>query len=624
MEKITKRNSIIRLKYKMQIAYSFIMEEFGGDIKRFKSEFDASKIEKLREWKAKGSTYLKYRAKKFDSLIFQQSLEQIQDQHKNEWLSNDERNTLFKFYILTYILLPVELRGDFLGFVKKHYYDIKNVEFLNENDVGLTREKLEEMKDNSFFDKIRLFEKNSKKYNIFDISLLDSERLKKYLKLLNLDIPYTEYTDADGKIKGIFNKNITMPIFKYYQIVLKLYNDIELAILLILSNVQDEESLENIKDKAKIKGHYNFNTLLKNFNQIISKENGELSRLEKTLEDGKVVQLRNKICHLNYEEFIDKLLLVNTEIEYEKNDEEVMLINRKILNLVKYVTDTQMESRINLGFNYINDYYMRKEQFMLGQLKQTKEMKVNSKQAKKIKKENTLLVMYNLDIDSDIRKIYEVANKLRETLDSELFLLKIKSLKGVNLEKIIIKGKSVAEHLSKEDINSDFLKKELYKQSSDLLGIYKKKVIKDIKREIINKLKYEEEKILNIWLYNVNKDVNHENKKEHGRLFIIRKKVSDEFYILTMEQIGKYIENGNKKKLSESFDVITDNKKYIYKKINNSRSQEKQQISMKLSDENRLKMEIYFPELYDSAEEKIITKNLGEYYCFNIDINYQE
>lgn len=231
MEKITKRNSIIRLKYKMQITYSFIMEEFGGDIKRFKSEFDASKIEKLREWEAKGSTYLKYRAKKFDSLIFQQSLEQIQDQHKNEWLSNDERNTLFKFYILTYILLPVELRGDFLGFVKKHYYDIKNVEFLNENDVGLTREKLEEMKDNSFFDKIRLFEKNSKKYNIFDISLLDSERLKKYLKLLNLDIPYTEYTDTDGKIKGIFNKNIIMPIFKYYQIVLKLYNDIELAIL---------------------------------------------------------------------------------------------------------------------------------------------------------------------------------------------------------------------------------------------------------------------------------------------------------------------------------------------------------------------------------------------------------
>lgn len=135
-------------------------------------------------------------------------------------------------------------------------------------------------------------------------------------------------------------------------------------------------------------------------------------------------------------------------------------------------------------------------------------------------------------------------------------------------------------------------------------------------------MKYEEEKILNIWLYNVNKDVNHENKKEHERLFIIRKQISDKFYILTLEQIAKYMEN--QKKLSNSFEVITNNREYVYKKFTNSYLEEKQQISMKLSDENRIKMEISFPELYDNNEEKIITKNLGEYYCFNIDINYQE
>lgn len=130
---------------------------------------------------------------------------------------------------------------------------------------------------------------------------------------------------------------------------------------------------------------------------------------KKTIKVGKkftkLAELRNEICHLNYEQFIAKLLLVNPEVEYEKNNKEVMLVNRKILNLVKYVIDTEMESQINLGFNYINDYYMRKEQFMLGQLKQIKEIKVNSKQADKMEKENKLLAMYGLNINSDIRKI---------------------------------------------------------------------------------------------------------------------------------------------------------------------------------------------------------------------------
>ena len=50
MEKITKRNSIVRLKYKLQIAYAFIMKEYQGDISRFKSDFDISKIEQIKKY----------------------------------------------------------------------------------------------------------------------------------------------------------------------------------------------------------------------------------------------------------------------------------------------------------------------------------------------------------------------------------------------------------------------------------------------------------------------------------------------------------------------------------------------------------------------------------------------
>lgn len=79
---------------------------------------------------------------------------------------------------------PIEFKGDFLGFVKKHYYDIKNVEYLDENLNELTNEKLDKIKNDSFFNKIRLFEKNSKKYNIFSKSILTQERVKDYFKRL--------------------------------------------------------------------------------------------------------------------------------------------------------------------------------------------------------------------------------------------------------------------------------------------------------------------------------------------------------------------------------------------------------------------------------------------------------
>lgn len=107
MEKITKRNSIIRLKYKLQIAYAFIMKEFQGDISRFKSDFDISKIEKIKEYQSRGEEYLNYCDQdNFKIKDFQKMIGEIESSSEITWLSNKVENNLFKFYVLTYILLP--------------------------------------------------------------------------------------------------------------------------------------------------------------------------------------------------------------------------------------------------------------------------------------------------------------------------------------------------------------------------------------------------------------------------------------------------------------------------------------------------------------------------------------
>ena len=131
------------------------MKEFKGDISRFKSDFDISKIEQIKEYQSRGEEYLNYcDQNNFKIKDFQKMIGEIESSSEITWLSNKVENNLFKFYVLTYILLPIEFKGDFLGFVKKHYYDIKNVEYLDENLNKLTNEELDKIKNDSFFNKM--------------------------------------------------------------------------------------------------------------------------------------------------------------------------------------------------------------------------------------------------------------------------------------------------------------------------------------------------------------------------------------------------------------------------------------------------------------------------------------
>ncbi|MGL5623172.1 type VI-C CRISPR-associated RNA-guided ribonuclease Cas13c, partial [Cetobacterium sp.] len=203
MEEITKNNALFRLKYKLQIAYAFLMDEFKGDLKSFKNNFDPTNLDDVQKYLNKKKKYLSFRISELEERekdVFnlgklEKKLKRLQgevDKKDSLYLDVNSKNNLFKFYILNYLLLPIEFKGDFLGFVKTHYYNIKNVDFLDESDENLTNEKLneklKELSDDSFFHKIRLFERNIKNYEVIKYSISTHEDMKRYFELLELNV----------------------------------------------------------------------------------------------------------------------------------------------------------------------------------------------------------------------------------------------------------------------------------------------------------------------------------------------------------------------------------------------------------------------------------------------------
>lgn len=552
MENITKRNSIIRLKYKLQVAYAFLMKEFNGNIARFKSEFDVSKLEQIEKYQAYREEYLYYIDKEnFDIKKFQNMLEELEASNKVTWLSSDTENNLFKFYILTYILLPFEFKGDFLGFVKKHYYDIKNVEFLNENNEELTNEQLEKMKDDSFFNKIRLFEKNSKKYNIFSKSFLTNERVKEYFKKLDIGAKHYEYIGDSGETKNIFNKNIIIPIFKYYQIIIKLYNDVEIAILLYLSklkNIEIEEVINVLENKPGIR-NYKLSELFRFFEEVLNDEIkfNSTSKLKLKSKHTIRTEVRNNLQHLNYKNLFERIIELDTKLEPKKIDKDnyqLSLNLRETFNYIEKYLDKL--NSVNLDYNFLNDYYMKKEQFIFGQIKQTDNiitniLEINDKPLdknifnfKEIKREKELLKICKLnsykfkkDKIKAINRLYEIYEILRKIAEND----KIEKYEDIKDDRV-----NLSKFQNKSSLKINKLKELILKDSSDILGLYKRKVIELLKEKIIEKLIYEEEKILYISSY----EVLSKNKKI-DKIRIMRDKSSENFYFYNLDKFNEKI-----------------------------------------------------------------------------------
>lgn len=515
MEKITKNNSLFRLKYKLQIAYAFLIKEFKGDLNKFKNEFNPTDLVKIKEYLNKKEKYLNYMLPKEDKSFNLDNLEvklkELQENsnntHKN-YLDIKNENNLFKFYILTYLMLPVEFKSDFLGFVKNHYYSIKNVDFLDESDDNLSNEeinkKLEELKDNSFFHKIRLFEKNIKNYEIIRYSISTNKDIINYFSLLGLDEKNLEY--KSGEEIGIFNKNLILPVFKQYQNIFKLYNDIEIHALLKLdSNL--EIALEKLKNTNKhsyiefknliylINESKDKNSLEKAFDNLIKIKNNEATNKEKKyiLKKSEGGKIRNSIAHLDYEDLFEKLF--NNTLE----------LNNNIRKIIDFSQKNELD-KIKLGMSFINDYYMKKERFIFNQrrliaINDIEEEKViDGKRKEQNKKNNETLKRYNLPINiSNLNKIYETSIVLKNIGDGYDHIKNHPDL----LKDIKYDNKSIFKLYENKKIKNE-IDKEFIRDSSNLMGIYKERVTRKIKEEIIKRFTYNEEKILTISVYDEN------------------------------------------------------------------------------------------------------------------------
>lgn len=481
MEEITKLNSKFRLQTKLQIAYGLLHKEYNFNLKSFGDKFEVSKEKEIKRFHKNWLNYLDdyiQKDEKFDLNILEKNVKKIR-KFEGNFLSNDRSNNLVKLYILIYLLIPVELRGDFLGFVKKNYYDMKNVDSLSE-DV--------ETKDR-FFHNLRLFEKNSKKFEIISYEMVDynnfREDFNKVYQSLGIDTSEISVVQSVGiKEKRIFDKNIILPMMKYYQNIFKFINDVEIHALFKYVDREKITFEEGIKRIIKKGDFFEFSSLMKRVKDVKSFKGNE----------SEIYGVRNDIAHINYSNlFLNPLIgapLLNDPKEKELFKSEKLSsssLSERVDNFIEEVENTGLD-QVDLGMNFINDYYMKKEQFLFNLKETEKENITSSERKKKIGEEENILKRYNLNKNklSDILKKYkeivfsleenkEISEKLwNEIGDLSIFLedKKKEKIRGFNSSK------------KKEYV--DRVKGLLNKESSQLLGVYKKYVIQNIKHKLID------------------------------------------------------------------------------------------------------------------------------------------
>ena len=555
MEKITKLNSKMRLEYKMQMAFGFLLFNFkkdskinvkkekidaiGIDVNKFKDKFDPTKLEEIKKYKENVLDYLTLSRnsseKKLPIELNLGNMEKAIGENEH-FLSNNPKNNLSKFYILMYLLIPRELRGDFLGFVKKHYYDIKNIDFIEYIEENKNNDNKDEMKD-TFFHNLRLFEKNSKDFEIIKYGIVDYNNLRtdfdRIYEIFELDPNKTSYLQETNKNEeekntfGLFDKNIILPIMKYYQHIFKLLNDVEIHALFYYSkneNIDLSKSIENIK---KMDRYYNFN-----FTNLIK----EIKL------DSEKFSIRNDIAHLDYNNlFLNSICgdLLEKVVKGKKqkltSEESKYTISERIEFVLDEIKkDTNFE--FTLGMDFVNDFYQRKEQFIFNQKLVEDSSKLST--AKELEKNNTIdilnvnriAILNKEDYKSkELTLSDEILDKVLERSKELMLISSSKNLSKENLKKIVElkvylkKGKNeeikYIRNLDTETI--DKICGRIALESSNLLGIYKKYIIKNIKTELIKLFTKGEKRYLKLELCNISDYGKNENKSKFKDEFII-------------------------------------------------------------------------------------------------------
>lgn len=267
MKEITKRNALIRLEYKMRIAFSILAKDYDLNIDDFKQRFSTNQNDQIL---ANKSDYLNYKLDekaKFNLGKMKNSLN-VGSVIPGIVEVND-KNNLFKFSLLTYLLLPKEVRGSFLGTLKKYYFDIKNSNY-GQNEF--------------FYHNLRLFEKNIKKFEIFNYDLSSDPSLTGCLEKLQSDFDLSLVDDQI--IKKRVNSSLVITVLKFYKNIFSYINEFEVN-LLIDKSMSENKTINEVLGECTKNEYYNFSELIHGCNLTHT-------------EFSSTIDIRNMISHLEY------------------------------------------------------------------------------------------------------------------------------------------------------------------------------------------------------------------------------------------------------------------------------------------------------------------------------------
>ena len=144
-------------------------------------------------------------------------------------------------------------------------------------------------------------------------------------------------------------------------------------------------------------------------------------------------------------------------------------------------------------------------------------------------------------VQNKIYEKYEILKKISDSPEIKNYDEIIPN--GIKLNEIRYIKKELEKKSKNENyrLNIDRIKEEIGKCSSDLLGLYKQQIITLLKRKIIEKIQYKEEKILTIFTY----EIETKHKKTYT-ILLARKNSSDNFYFLERSPNQKQINIGDK------------------------------------------------------------------------------
>lgn len=357
MRELANKNAIIRMNYKVQIAFGFLFKEFKTintnkgkryeniDIKKFLHEFNTK--DNLEKYYGNFDSYLD--TKTTNRSIFKKGIK-ISENNYSVLFNDNPENNLLKFNALTILLLPQEMKGNYLGDVKKYYYDIKNFE----ND------------DLNFYHNLRLFEKNYKKFNFFNVELFsklndvdfkeftDSISLLSFSTMNQLDLTNDEIQlKINEKRKDIYKQFINMAynaIFVILKNIFAVINDYEINILLNAS-LMSGKSVEEVIQQSKNGDYYNFYKLLDN-NKNILKPNFSY-----------INEVRKKIAHLNFKELF---LIENQKIQLLEDLTQIDLYFSEDNEDYAYGFSKKASHQVVLlKQEFYNDFLMRNAQYLM-------------------------------------------------------------------------------------------------------------------------------------------------------------------------------------------------------------------------------------------------------------------